>query len=214
MAQSPKAHVREALLEAMRALVIEVGYASTTVAAVAARAGVATGNVYRYFPSKEALFDAAIPASFAREVARRVRARVVSLGSARDVDALPPGSAYPLVSEELFELVLGARLSVAFLLLGAAGTPHAGFAPRLVRDLVRLARAYARSAYGLRFDGPQVFVLTRIYASYVGSLGEALATYTAESTLRAVTSDLARYHLAGLRALFVAHQERPSKETP
>jgi AcrR family transcriptional regulator len=213
MAQSPKPHVRDGLLEAMRGLLVEVGYASTTVAAVAARAGVATGNVYRYFPSKEALFEAAIPASLAREIARRIRARVVSLGTARDVEALPPGSSYALVSEELFEVVLGARLSVAFLLLGAAGTPHAGFAPRLVRDLVRLARAYARSVYGLRFDGPQVFVLTRLYTSYVTALGEALATYTAENTLRAVTSDLARYHLAGLRALFVAHEKRPPKET-
>ncbi len=212
MAQSLKPHVREALLEAMRGLLVEVGYASTTMAAVAARAGVATGNVYRYFPSKEAMFDAAIPAALARDLARRVRARVLSLGAARDVDALPPGSSYARASEELFEAVMGARLAVAFLLLGAAGTPHASFAPRLVADLVRLARAYARAAYGLRLDGPQVFVLRRVYTSYVASLGEALATYTGERPLRAVTSDLSRYHLAGLRALFAAHEETPPKE--
>lgn len=208
MAQVPKEHVREAILEAACALGIEVGYPATTMASVASRAGIATGNVYRYFPSKEALFAAALPASLVRGLARRVHARVVSLGRAQDVDALPVDAPYPLVSEELFRYVLRDRLAVALLLVGAKGTSHAGFASQLVRDLVRLARRYAHSVHGLRVGPAKVFVLTRIYTGYVASLGEVLAKYSDEPTLRAVTGDLARYHLSGLRALF----QRPEPE--
>ncbi|MEO3843360.1 TetR/AcrR family transcriptional regulator [Streptomyces sp. B22F1] len=46
---------RDAVLGAARALLADEGYAGCTVAAVAARARIATGSVYRHFPSKSVL---------------------------------------------------------------------------------------------------------------------------------------------------------------
>ena len=47
---------RERLLAAARELIEEGGYGSASVAAIAARAGVASGTVYRHFASKAELF--------------------------------------------------------------------------------------------------------------------------------------------------------------
>lgn len=47
---------RERLLAAARELIEEGGYASASVAAIAERAGVASGTVYRHFASKAELF--------------------------------------------------------------------------------------------------------------------------------------------------------------
>jgi AcrR family transcriptional regulator len=47
---------RERLLNAARELIDEGGYAATSVLAIADRAGVATGTLYRHFASKEDLF--------------------------------------------------------------------------------------------------------------------------------------------------------------
>src|SRR5687768_2873649 len=47
---------RERLIRAGRALLEEGGYAAATVVAIAERAGVATGALYRHFPSKAELF--------------------------------------------------------------------------------------------------------------------------------------------------------------
>lgn len=47
---------RERLLAAARGLIEEGGYASASVAAIAERAGVASGTVYRHFASKAELF--------------------------------------------------------------------------------------------------------------------------------------------------------------
>ncbi len=47
---------RERLLTAARALIEEGGYGAASVIAIAARAGVATGTLYRHFASKEELF--------------------------------------------------------------------------------------------------------------------------------------------------------------
>lgn len=51
---------RGELLEAALALFARKGFAETTVADVAARAGVTAGTVYRYFPSKDAMLEALI----------------------------------------------------------------------------------------------------------------------------------------------------------
>ncbi len=54
----PGATTREALLHATAELLADVGYAATTTASVARKAGVAEGTIYRHFPSKEALAEA------------------------------------------------------------------------------------------------------------------------------------------------------------
>jgi AcrR family transcriptional regulator len=54
--QARKAAVREAIVAAAVAQVTAAGYASAGVQAVAQRAGVAVGTVYRHFPSKGDLF--------------------------------------------------------------------------------------------------------------------------------------------------------------
>lgn len=48
---------RAAILAAAGAVFADCGYAASTVEAVAAKAGIAKGSVYNYFPSKEALFE-------------------------------------------------------------------------------------------------------------------------------------------------------------
>jgi AcrR family transcriptional regulator len=54
--EARKAEVRRRIVAAARELIAHGGYAEAQVAAVAARAGVATGTVYRHFPSKAHLF--------------------------------------------------------------------------------------------------------------------------------------------------------------
>ncbi|MFG3343790.1 TetR/AcrR family transcriptional regulator [Streptomyces sp. NPDC048018] len=60
---------RTAVVEAGLGLLSEQGYAGCTVAAVAARAGIATGSVYRHFPSKAELSVELFRTVVGREVA-------------------------------------------------------------------------------------------------------------------------------------------------
>jgi len=59
---------RSRILQAARALVSEGGWSEAQVASVAASAGMATGTVYRYFPSKAELFAKVLSAVSQREV--------------------------------------------------------------------------------------------------------------------------------------------------
>ncbi|MHA6804613.1 TetR family transcriptional regulator [Salinifilum ghardaiensis] len=60
---------RAAVLDAAVSLLAERGYAGCSMAAVAARAGIATGSVYRHFPSKAELAAELFRTVVSREVA-------------------------------------------------------------------------------------------------------------------------------------------------
>lgn len=60
--QTPKveaklAETRGRIVDAALAVVAEEGYAASSIPAIAVHAGVSTGLIYRYFPSKAVLFD-------------------------------------------------------------------------------------------------------------------------------------------------------------
>jgi len=74
---------RARILSAARTLVADGGFREVTVAAVAAAAGLATGSVYRYFPSKAHLMVELLRAICARE-AEVTRAIAAGSGPARE----------------------------------------------------------------------------------------------------------------------------------
>ncbi len=67
--EGPKAGTRERLLRAAARVIQEGGWGAASVAAVAARAGVAAGTLYRHFPSKAEMFVEVFRAVSLREVA-------------------------------------------------------------------------------------------------------------------------------------------------
>src|SRR5437763_5421416 len=106
-----KAETRERIVSAALDQLAEGGYASASVQAVAARAGVATGSVYRHFPSKADLFTEVFRRASQREldvmheVARRDPDRPAAerLGAAAEAFArralASPTRAYALLAE-------------------------------------------------------------------------------------------------------------------
>jgi AcrR family transcriptional regulator len=71
---------QEAILTAARALAAEGGMAAVQIAPVAARAGIAAGTVYRYFPAKTDLVAALVAAVSAEEIAALRRAAAAAPG--------------------------------------------------------------------------------------------------------------------------------------
>jgi AcrR family transcriptional regulator len=67
--EARKARTRERIVSAALEQLAAGGYASASVQAVASRAGVATGSVYRHFPSKAALFAEVFRRGSEREMA-------------------------------------------------------------------------------------------------------------------------------------------------
>jgi AcrR family transcriptional regulator len=155
--EARRAEARERIVRAAHELIARGGYREAQVAAVAARAGVATGTVYRHFPSKAELFA---------EVFRRA--------SQREVDATraAAGGGVTVVVDTFARRALRGR-RLAWALLAEPVDPAV--------EVERLAfrRAYAAVFADILRDGiaagelpPQNVELTA--AALVGALGEAL----------------------------------------
>ena len=78
---------RARILDAARALILERGWPRTTVADVAARAGIGKGAVYLELPDKAAILDAVLRRS-TRDLTAEVRRRVVEADGLVDLPAV------------------------------------------------------------------------------------------------------------------------------
>jgi AcrR family transcriptional regulator len=201
--QVRKPEVEARIVAAARAVFAERGFAEATIAEIAGRAEVATGNVYRYFAGKDELFAAAVAKATARELRRLVRDQIESLGGVRDVRTLPEGAPYRLGSEALLAFCVERRLEVVVLLGRARGTEHAGFAARLIEELVELAVAYgATLTPPLEVSTMTRFVLVQIYRGLVETMVQVLARFETEAEIRAAVGRWSTYHLTGLQRIF------------
>ena len=164
--EARRAAARERIVAAAHELVARGGYREAAVAAVAARAGVATGTVYRHFPSKAELLTEVFRRASQHEV-DATRAAVEALGAGA------PATARLAAGVEAFtrRALRGRRLAWALL---AEPVDPAVEAERLA-----FRRAYAAVFTAVVADGiargelpAQDVDLTA--AALVGALGEAL----------------------------------------
>jgi AcrR family transcriptional regulator len=200
MPQTRKQDVEERLARAALEVFARDGYEGATVAAIAAQAGVSTGNVYRYHASKEALFRAVVPDALVHRFRTLLAARLEAARAVRARDTEPP-ERYLLASAELLGFTVEHRLAVLVLLGRAKGSRHAGVRAEVEAELVAAALAHARETKRPR--EPVRFAITRIYGGFVDTMVEALATYEDPARLRAAVESFTTYHLAGLRALLL-----------
>jgi AcrR family transcriptional regulator len=116
-----KAEARERIVAAALDQLAEGGYASATMQGIAARAGVATGTVYRHFPSKAELFAEVFRRASSREMAifeqateddgRSASERVAAATEAFARRAMAaPTRAYALIAEPVDPAVEAERL--------------------------------------------------------------------------------------------------------
>lgn len=157
--------MRERIAHAALTVVADNGYSGSTVAEVAQRAGVGTGTVYRYFPSKGELFAEVFRNASQREVdaagsaAERAASACACVALVSAVETFAsralsaPRLAYALLAEPVDPLVDAERLAFR----------------RAYRDL--FASSISRGIRAGDFPDQDVDVTA---AALVGAVGEAL----------------------------------------
>jgi AcrR family transcriptional regulator len=203
--EARKAATRERIVAAALEQVGDGGYASAGVQAVAARAGVAVGTVYRHFPSKGDLFAEAFRRASQRELdvvvevsapgardGRSARERVAAAVEAFARRALAgPVLAYALLAEPVDPAVEAERLRFR--------TGYRDAFARVLEDGVR--------------DGELRPHDTRtVAAAYVGALGEALVGPLSTTPSPAQPAEPAASGLGGPKEALIATLVQFSEE--
>jgi AcrR family transcriptional regulator len=197
MPQVLKAEVRERIVGAALAAFARRGYAATTMNDIARDAGVAVANVYRYYPSKEELFEAVVPPSLVQRfdelLEKSVRAHAHLAGLARPADEA--------AGRELLEFWIQHRKVVVILLERSRGSVHAEFGQRFVSRLVSLSVAEIRAAHpGVVVPREARLVLEQIFENTRRMVGAILESCEDERDIRRAVAAFRSYQVAGLAA--------------
>jgi AcrR family transcriptional regulator len=197
--QKRKDEVRDRILEAALDLFAELGYREASMPGIARAAGTAVGNLYRYFPSKEALLAAVLPEERVARIEELALANLRALAAAGS--GFAPGPASSASASDQARGLGEYPRELRFLFGGAAGSPREAFPARLASKLAEAYRAWARSIGA----PPPKSALRLIDSLYVSML--ALAAESFQGGL----DDLKRviqYHTAGMSALAESWRKR------
>lgn len=116
-----KEEIRLSILQKAQETFLQTGFRNASMKDIASKAGVAVGNLYRYYPNKESLFDA---------VTERAYSDLTGLITG-DQQAIQPGLAvFEEVGRVLSILVQEQREGLLILLYGSTGTSREGFKER------------------------------------------------------------------------------------
>jgi len=195
MPQVQKPEVRERICRAALAAFARGGFAATTMSDIARDAGMAVANLYRYYASKEDLFDAVVPeaqvARFERLLERSVRAHAHIVGLPRPKEARAAG--------ELLDFWIEQRLLVIILLDRSRGSKHDAFAQRFVRRLTALTVAEIESAHpGVPVPAEARLVLHNVFENTRRMISAILESCEDEAAIRRAIAGFRSYQVAGL----------------
>lgn len=194
--QRLKPEIRERVLAAGEAVFAEAGYAGATMAVIASRAGISTGNVYRYFASKDELFDELFPPSFAAEFLALVQKRVRSLTLAPALRALDANAQAD--GQALLRFWIAHRRKVVVLLSHAEGSRLSSFRQEFVTLLVDATAADLRKARRRPLTRPQRLVLTTLFENTARVLVAILGSDASDVEVASAFAGFWSYQLAGL----------------
>jgi AcrR family transcriptional regulator len=197
MAQTLKEEVRNNIVEAAEVVFASDGYLGATMGAIAKKAGVSTGNIYRYFEDKDALFYTVLPDDFSRRFLSLVDRRVASLVSAGDLLSLDERAHRD--ADDLLGFWVENRLRVITLLDRSKGSSYEGFVDEFVARLVRPTLDSLREhSTARRVDPVARFVLDTLFRNTVRTIVAILEHSDDEKQIRTAFAGFWSYQLAGL----------------
>ena len=189
MVQVLKSAVRARIQDAALRCFAGQGYPGTSMADVAAAAQTAPANLYRYYPSKEALFDAVVPADLARRHDLLLDTRVSALAERNAYEAA--------AAAELLDFWLAHRLAMIVLLDKAEGTRFAAYPAAFVERLVR----HATNALGGKPSPGHEEILRLVFDNTRTAIARILAAGEDREHTSALITAFWSYQVPGLRGL-------------
>lgn len=201
--QTLKNSVRLSIEKTALKLFAARGYDNTTMAEIAAAAGISTGNIYRYHANKEELLYAIIPEAFVEMCLQTIRSKV-SLIEGMSSQQVAGSNELRLGNDLLLQFLFAHRDKILVLMGGCTGTRLADFRnvvrQKIIDSVLEHFASLGKSSLK-RKSMPDKLVLTVVYDNLINASTSILAADATEKLRRESFERLLAYHLHGMAAL-------------
>ncbi len=197
MPQVLKQETKVKIYNAALSLFAEHGYQATTMSLVAQTAGVATGNIYKYYANKATLFDAIITPEFVAKFNRLTRKRVAKLIHLQNSESMLEDEA-----GQLLKFWIDHRLQVIILLARAQGSKYQDFQQQYIQAMTKQTMSQLPTAQpNLKNDDVFKLTFNNRLADTVRGIVSILQAFDCEQKITAAFAASWAYHYAGIQAL-------------
>lgn len=199
-----KDEIKERINEAALKLFAEKGYQNTTMAEIAAKAGISVGNIYLYYKKKENLFQSVIPADFLLKFKSYLQKKILAApGTA--LTGLKNNPIHILAEEEMLDFYCDNRLKLIAVFDKGEGSIYADAKDVLLKYTVDLFYNYVESLPDQigkeKLDAIRPLIQL-IYMNLFNCIFEVFKRFTTKDELRKAFTQILTYHLYGLNGLF------------
>ncbi|MBN1574810.1 MAG: TetR/AcrR family transcriptional regulator [Deltaproteobacteria bacterium] len=200
MAQTLKEEIRENIDAAALEVFGRKGFRGTTMAEIAAEAGVSVGNIYRYYRGKEDLFYSLITPDFIEELKSLFRAKMktadgMELAEMRDYD---PMNVRDIALKDFFSRN---RLKTIIVMDRNEGTRYEGFKEEMVEFIIETALQYIDTVKDKRtitLSRIKIDLLKVVYSNLYSAVVEILKLYSKSEDIDDAYETLLDYHFFGI----------------
>ena len=200
MVQILKDSVKKQISDAAERMFAKVGYKKATVGMIANEAGVATGNIYKYYANKEALFNSIITTEFVEEFKLLTRNRVAVLNdpsTSEAVRSIEAGAA-----GDLLRFWIENRLKVVIILSKAEGSKYESFAKEYIQSMTQQTMENLPAAYpNLKNTDVFRFTFNNMLRNTMRGVVSILETFEKEEQIVEAFVTGWAYHYAGINAV-------------
>jgi len=200
MAQVLKQEIKEKILASALKVFADKGYEKCSIADIANSAGLSAGNIYRYFPNKEALFYAALPEELSRVLIDTAK-KNINLWNGKLISN-DPGH-FEQAHNQLINVMIENREQLIILFRHSKGTIYENLAEEMSECFLMCFMNYLESI-GLTWKTNQkqfVIVTKQIYRNLIAIFADLLASDNNIEVIRSSLLLYLEYHIAGIRHL-------------
>ncbi len=198
-----KDEIKDRILEAALVLFAGKGYQNTTMAEIAAKAGISVGNIYLYFKKKEVLFQTVIPEDFLLKFKAYLQNKILA-APGTSLTGLENNPLYILAKDEMLDFYSDNRLKLIAVFDKGEGTIYANAKNELLNYTIDLFINYVKALpepIGKEKLEAIKPLIQLIYANLFNCIFEIFKRFSTKEELRQAFSQILNYHLYGLKGL-------------
>ena len=207
MAQTLKSDIRELILDAAIDCFFERGFQNTSLNDIAKKAGIAVGNLYRYFKDKEDIFYSSIPGENIENLRKILE---LKFKSNHGLPVCPGNMADSVIQNELIDMIAANRKYLYIVFLKSEGTKYSKLKEELTIFLAGLFRQYRESINkesGKKMTEEENFLSIQVYRSLIDSFCAVMRENEEADMIKALCRQLLSYHFTGLEVMFSEKEE-------